>query len=177
MKSIIQVDAAMNPGNSGGPLLDTNARVIGMNTAIASRTGQNTGVGFAIPVNRIKRVVAELIQFGKVARPDIGIFEVVQTEQGLLIRSLVPGGPAEQAGLRGFRVVRRRERQGFFTIERKMIDPAAADLITQVDGEEIKTADDFLSLVEAKKPGDEVVLTVVRGGRAIQVRVRLGAAE
>jgi S1-C subfamily serine protease len=177
MKSIIQIDAAMNPGNSGGPLVDTSAQVIGMNTAIASRTGQNTGVGFAIPVNRIKRVIDDLIRFGKVSRPDIGIFEVVQTEQGLLIRSLVPGGPAEQAGLRGFRVVRRRERQGFFNIERKMIDPGAADLITGVDGTPIQTADDFLSLVETKKPGDEVVLTVVRAGRAIQVPVRLAAGE
>ena len=81
IKSIIQIDAAINPGNSGGPLLDSHSRLIGMNTAIASRTGQNTGVGFAIPVTSIGRVVPQLIQRGRVLRPEIGIARVYQTER------------------------------------------------------------------------------------------------
>jgi S1-C subfamily serine protease len=94
IKSVIQIDAAINPGNSGGPLLDSHGRLIGMNTAIASKTGQNTGVGFAIPVGMIGRVVPQLIEKGKVTRPEIGISRVYQTEVGLLIATLVPGGPA-----------------------------------------------------------------------------------
>jgi S1-C subfamily serine protease len=149
--------------------------MIGMNTAIASRTGQNTGVGFAIPIDRIKRVVPDLIRFGKVTRPEIGITSVVMTEHGLLIRSLMPGGPAEQAGLRGSRVVRQRQRQGFLILERQMVDPSAADVIVAVDGQPVRTLDDFLSLVEAKKPGDVAVLTVIREGKAIEVAVTLRA--
>ena len=78
MKSIIQIDAALNRGNSGGPLLDSRGRLIGMNTAIASSTGENTGVGFAIPVDTIKRVVPQLITSGKVIRPEAGISRVYQ---------------------------------------------------------------------------------------------------
>jgi len=170
MKSIIQVDAAMNPGNSGGPLVDTSARLIGMNTAIASKTGENTGVGFAIPVNRIKRIVPDLIRYGKVSRPDLGITSVRQTDRGLLIRSLTPGGPAQRAGLRGFRLVRRQ--QGPIVFER--IDPSAADLIVAVGGQAVRTLDDLESYVEDRKPGDQIVLTVLREGRRIDVAFRLG---
>ncbi len=102
IKSIIQIDAAINPGNSGGPLLDTHGRLIGMNTAIASATGQSSGVGFAIPVAVINRVVPQLIERGRVIRPDSGITRGMQTEKGLIIATMAPGGPAEQAGLKGF---------------------------------------------------------------------------
>src|SRR3974390_2705092 len=98
---MIQIDAAINPGNSGGPLLDSHARMIGMNTAIASKTGESAGVGFAIPINTIARVVPQLIQSGHVRRPDSGIAKVYQTDHGLLIAMLVPNGPAERAGLQG----------------------------------------------------------------------------
>jgi len=114
MKSIIQIDAALNQGNSGGPLLDSRGRLIGMNTAIASRTGENTGVGFAIPVNNIQRVVPQLIDNGRVIRPDIGITRVYQIEEGLVIATLAAGGPAEQAGLRGLRLIRQPRRRGPF---------------------------------------------------------------
>ncbi len=106
IKNIIQIDAALNRGNSGGPLLDSQSRLVGMNTAIASSTGENTGVGFAIPVNTIKRVVPQLIEFGHVTRPSLGIARVYQREDGLVIAAVTPGGPAETAGLRGFRLVR-----------------------------------------------------------------------
>ena len=97
MKQIIQIDAALNRGNSGGPLLDSQGRLIGMNTAIASTTGQNTGVGFAVGANVIHRVVPELIRSGRIIRPDIGITRVMETEQGLLVATLSEKGPAEEA--------------------------------------------------------------------------------
>ncbi|HEX4129630.1 MAG TPA: trypsin-like peptidase domain-containing protein [Pirellulales bacterium] len=174
MKSIIQIDAAINPGNSGGPLLDTRARLIGMNTAIASRTGQSTGVGFAIPVSSIARVVPQLIEKGRVIRPDIGIARVYESEKGLLIATLVPGGPAEAAGLRGPRLVRERRRQGPFLYEYQSVDRSAADLILAVDGKRIATADEFLSAIESKQPQQDVTLTIVRDGKELDVHVRLG---
>ncbi len=174
LKSIIQIDAAINPGNSGGPLLDTRGRLIGMNTAIASRTGQNTGVGFAIPAHVIARVVPQLIEQGRVIRPEVGIVQVYQTEQGLLIATLAPGGPAERAGLRGPRVVRERRRQGPFLYEYETVDRSAADLIVAVDGQPTLTADDFLSAIEAHRPGDSVTITVIREGRRVDVPVTLG---
>jgi S1-C subfamily serine protease len=177
IKSIIQIDAAINPGNSGGPLLDSHARLIGMNTAIASSTGQSAGVGFAIPVANIARIVPQLIEHGHVIRPDSGITRVMQTEHGLLIATMAPGGPAEQAGLRGFRIVKQRRRQGPFTYDTQSIDRNAADLIVAVDHQPITTANDFLNLVEVKRPGDEAVITVIREGREVDVRVRLSAVE
>lgn len=173
IKSIIQIDAAVNPGNSGGPLLDTQARLIGMNTAIASRTGQSAGVGFAIPVNLIKRVVPQLILHGKVIRPEIGIARVYETEKGLLIAKLTPDGPAEQAGLQGPSVT--RQRRGPFVVER--VDRTAADLIVELDGKKIDDVDDFLTNIESRKPGDTVELTVIRKSRRIKVRIVLGGGE
>ncbi len=177
MKSIIQIDAAINPGSSGGPLLDSRGRMIGMNTAIASRTGESAGVGFAIPVNSVLRVVPQLIKAGRVVRPDIGIARVYQTAGGLLIAQLVPGGPAEKAGLQGPKVERHQKRQGPFVYEYQTIDRKAADLVVGVDGQTVKTADEFLDAIESKDPGDQVTLGVVRGGRTIQVPVVLKAEE
>jgi S1-C subfamily serine protease len=177
MKSIIQIDAALNQGNSGGPLLNSRGRLIGMNTAIASRTGENTGVGFSIPVNSIHRVVPQLIENGRVIRPDVGISRVYQTEHGLIIATLAPDGPAEGAGLRGFRVIRERQRQGMFVYEETRIDRDYADLIVAVDGVRVRTADELLSAIERKKPGDEVTLSVIRDGAPLNVSVVLGAGE
>ncbi len=177
IKQIIQIDAAINPGNSGGPLLDSRGRMIGMNTAIASKTGTSAGVGFAIPVNTIARVVPQLIRTGRVIRPETGIARVYETEQGLLIDTLAPGGPAERAGLQGPRMVRRERRQGPFVYRFDQIDRTTADLIVGVDGKPIKSADDFLEIVESKRPGDTVTLSVVRAGRRMEVAVRLEASE
>jgi S1-C subfamily serine protease len=177
LKSIIQTDAAINPGNSGGPLLDSHGRLIGVNTAIASRTGQNTGIGFAIPVNNIARIVPQLIEKGHVDRPEIGIAQVYETEQGLMISKLVPGGPAERAGLRGPKLVVKRREQGRFLYRYETIDRAAADIIVAIDGEKTTTADDFLGVIENKQPGDEVTLTVLRDGRETPVRVKLHESD
>jgi S1-C subfamily serine protease len=173
IKSIIQIDAAVNPGNSGGPLLNSHGRLIGMNTAIASRNGQSAGVGFAIPSSLIARVVPQLIAHGRVIRPEIGIQMVKVTEKGMLIAKLTPDGPAARAGLRGPQVVKKRRGP----LSWDTIDFAAADLITAIDGEPIKNADDFLTAIESKQPGDRVDLTVVRGGQEFKVPVILGSGE
>ena len=177
MKSIIQTDAAINPGNSGGPLLDSRGRLIGMNTAIASRTGQSAGVSFAIPASHIARVVPQLIANGRVIRPDAGIARVYQTEQGLLVAQLVPGGPAERAGLQGPKVVRERQRQGPFVYDTQRIDVAAADLIVAVDGQKVTTGDEFLTLIETRRPGEQVVLRVRRGGQEVEIPLTLAAEK
>ena len=90
IKSIIQIDAAINPGNSGGPLLGSHGKLIGMNTAIASKTGQSSGVGFAIPVNLIARVIPQLIEHGRIFRPELGIEKVSETDKGLRIAQITP---------------------------------------------------------------------------------------
>jgi S1-C subfamily serine protease len=177
IKQIIQIDAAINPGNSGGPLLDSHARIIGMNTAIASKTGESAGVGFAIPINTIARVVPQLIRTGRVVRPDAGIARVYETEKGIQIATLTPNGPAERAGLQGPRVVRQQKRQGPFVYQYQTIDRAAADLIVSVDGQAIKTGDDFLSAIDAKRPGDTVTLGVIRGGRETKVPLQLDQGD
>jgi S1-C subfamily serine protease len=173
LRSIIQIDAAINPGNSGGPLLDSHARMIGMNTAIFSKTGGSVGVGFAIPINTIARVVPQLIQSGHVRRPESGITQAYQTDRGLLIIALVPGGAAERAGLRGFRIVKEQKHQGPFTIESTRVDPTTADLIVAIDGRPVKTKDEFQDTIEAKQPGDQVIITVIRAGVQQQIPLRL----
>jgi len=173
VRSIIQIDASVNPGNSGGPLLDSKGRLIGITTAIASKTGQSAGVGFAIPVNLVTRILNDLLQFGRVIRPESGIRKVYETEEGLLVASLTPGGPAERAGLRGPRV--KRDRRGPFVIER--IDRAAADRIVGVDGRPVETADDLLSYLDSKRPGNQVVLKVLRDGEKIDVPLVLGGDD
>jgi S1-C subfamily serine protease len=177
IKSIIQIDAAINPGNSGGPLLDSRGRFIGMNTAIASKTGQSAGVGFAIPAATVRRVVPQLIEKGHVTRPEVGITRVYQTERGLLIAGLMRGGPAERADLRGPRVIREQRRQGPFLVESQKVDVSSADLIVAVNGEKIKTADDFLSHIEMNAPGQVVTITVIREGREVDVQVQLGVSS
>ncbi len=170
IKSIIQIDAAVNPGNSGGPVLDSHGRMIGINTAIYSSTGQSAGVGFAIPVNLAKRVIPQLIRHGRVIRPEIGISRVYETGKGLLVAQLVPGGPAEKAGIKGPETV--RERRGPFMVER--VNRKAADLIVAIDGKAITKADDFLGDIESKNPGDVVELTVLRHGKEVNIAVKLG---
>jgi S1-C subfamily serine protease len=174
---IIQIDAAINPGNSGGPLLDSHGRMIGINTAIASSTGASVGVGFAIPIDTVARVAPQLIRGGRVIRPDVGIAKVVETEKGLLVATLTPGGPAERAGLKGPRVTRQQKRQGPLVYSYQTVDPASADLIVSVDGRKVKTADDFLAAVDTRRPGEQVVLGIVRDGRDTQVSVVLDAGE
>jgi S1-C subfamily serine protease len=168
--SIIQIDAAVNPGSSGGPLLNTRGQLIGVNTAIASRTGQSAGVGFAIPANLIRRVVPQLIRHGRVIRADVGIVKVYQTGRGLLVLQTVPGGPADRAGVRGPTVVTKR--RGPLTFQ--TTDRSTADLIVGVDGNATNTAAEFLAKIDERSPGDVITLNIVRQGRPQQVPVTLG---
>jgi S1-C subfamily serine protease len=177
IKSIIQTDAAINPGNSGGPLLDSGGALIGMTTAIASRTGQSSGVGFAIPVGTLRRIVPQLVERGRVVRPDAGISRVFQSEAGLMVAALVPDGPAERAGIRGFRVVRERRRQGPFMAEFERVDRSGADVIVAVAGQTVRTADDFLAAIESRNPGEKVLFKVRREGFELEVPVVLAAEK
>ncbi|WP_339909963.1 S1C family serine protease [Symmachiella dynata] len=171
--SIIQTDAAINPGSSGGPLLDTRGRLIGMNTAIASSVGQSAGIGFAIPSSLIERIIPQLIMNGRVIRGDIGISRVYETDEGLLIEKLVPNGPADRAGLQGPKIIRRQD--GFFVLQK--IDRSAADIIVAVNGKKTPTAEEFLTIVERHKPGETVELTILRQGRTAHVKVQLGGDD
>ncbi|MGI6420186.1 MAG: S1C family serine protease [Thermoguttaceae bacterium] len=174
---MIQIDANINPGNSGGPLLDTSGRMIGMNQAIASTTQESAGIGFAIPVNTIARIVPQLIAKGRVVRANIGIESVSQMDHGLLIVQLTPGGAAERAGLQGPRVERRRVRQGQYVWEQTVLNRSAADVIIGVEGKPIETVEEFLAAVESRQPGEKVIVNVIREDRQIAVPVVLDADE
>jgi S1-C subfamily serine protease len=173
MKSIIQIDAAINPGNSGGPLLNSHAQMIGMNVAIVSKSGESAGVGFAIPASTIARIVPQLLRDGKVHRAEAGIITGLKTDRGILITKLAPGGPAERAGLRGPKLVKQQRRQGPFVYEVQSIDRSAADTIVAVDGKPVKTGDDFLDAIESRRPGEQAIISVLRGGQQVDVPVTL----
>ena len=177
IKQVIQIDAAINPGNSGGPLLDSHGEVIGMNVAIASRSGDSAGVGFAIPVNTLARVIPQLIRHGKVLRPNLGVEQVMPTEEGLLITKVQPGGPAAKAGLSSPKMANQKRRQGNYIYEYQTMDKATAEIITAVNGETVKTADDLLTLIESLSPGETVHVSVLRDGKTRKVAVILGESE
>jgi S1-C subfamily serine protease len=173
IKGIIQTDAAINPGNSGGPLLETSGKLVGINTAILSSSGQSAGIGLAIPINIAKHIVPELIANHGVLRPDLGIQVVQPVDAGLMVMRLDPGGPAAKAGLSGPKLV--VYRNGPFTFEN--VDVTLADVITSIDNKAVHSADDLLSYVELKKPGQVVTLTVLRGGRAVKINVTLASSS
>jgi len=175
MRALIQTDAAMNPGNSGGPLLNTQGKMIGMCVAIATKTGQNAGVGFAIPIDRIRHFVPELIQNGRVVHANIGIVEVVETGAGLVIRRLSQDGPAEMAGLRGYRKIVQRKRQGGILYQTVTIDRSQADRVLAVDGELMRTGVRFRDKIWEYRPGDVIQLSILRDGKKIDVAVTLGS--
>jgi S1-C subfamily serine protease len=168
---LIQTDAAINPGNSGGPLLDSAGRMIGVNTLIFSPSGASAGVGFAIPVDTVNRVVPQLVASGKYTRPTLGIevderLNQLVTQQlgvpGVVILRATSGSPAEAAGLRGVR----SEGDG-------RIVPG--DIIIAVDGTAVDSVAALLSRLDDHQVGDTVRLTVLRGGQKNDVSVRLQA--
>src|SRR6185369_1900410 len=152
IKGVIQTDAAINPGNSGGPLLNRRGEMIGINTAIISRSGGSSGVGLAIPSNTARRVVEELIQHGRVIRPDLGIASVFAAKDGLLVNRLVPGGPAQKAGIKAPEE-RLMKRGGLVW---RYLDRSTADQILALNGKAIRTLDELLTEVERHRPGDQV---------------------
>lgn len=158
IEDVIQTDAAINPGNSGGPLLDSGGRVIGVNTAIYSPSGASAGIGFAIPIDTVKRVVPQIIQTGTYRRPSLGISVNQRVNRvilgqlgvsGVLVIEVKPGSPAEAAGLRPTR----QAPDGRIHL---------GDIITQIDGQPISNTDDLFLYLEKKQPGDIVSLTLRR---------------
>ena len=174
IKNVIQIDAALNQGNSGGPLLDREGRLIGMNTAIATLTGENTGVGFAVPVNTIRRVVPQLLEFGQVRRASLGIDLFFPTRRGMGVAMVNPGGPADRAGIQGLKVRRTTRRVNGFLVTSETLDRSAADVLLAVDGKPVDSTDDLQIVLDELKPGAEVELTLFRNGQQIKVPMQLG---
>jgi 2-alkenal reductase len=174
--AVIQTDAAINPGNSGGPLVDSQGRVIGVNTAIRTLTGVNSGVGFAIPVDVLKRVMPEILEFGRYRYPWIGIEGLTITSEmaeelelavprGALVFAVVPGGPASKAGLRGGD---RDVRIGGVPMR------AGGDVVVAIDGAPVHRFDDLINYLALQAAvGDKVTLTVVRDDQYLDVEVTL----
>lgn len=173
IKGIVQTDAAINPGNSGGPLLNARGQVIGMNTAIFSRVGQSAGIGFAVPIANISRVLEPLIRDGRIVRADLGVRKLYAIEEGLLIIDLVKGGAAEIAGLRALEIkfVRRGGRV------QPLANRNSADIITAVEGVPVRSIDELLTEIEANEPGTRVNLRVIRQGREVEIPVTLGSSS
>ena len=148
IENAVQTDAALNHGNSGGPVLDTQGRVVGVAAQIRSQSGGSDGVGYAIPGDTAKRVADELIADGKVEHAYMGVS--LQDDGAARLMEVVPGSPAARAGLR------------------------TGDVVTEVDGKSIETGDELRQAIDAKKPGDELELTVRRGSDERDVTVELG---
>ena len=174
IKSIIQIDAALNQGNSGGPLLDSDGKLVGMNTAIATLTGQNTGVGFAVPANTILRVLPQLIQFGEVRRASLGIDLFWKTPQGVGVARALENGPAFNAGIRGLRLERKVVRSGNRWFETIQADKNSADRIVAIEGIVVNSTDDVQDALDQFEPGQQVNVTILRQGRRQIVPVTLG---
>ncbi len=175
LPQLIQTDAAINPGNSGGPLLDSSGKVIGVTTLIFSRSGSNAGVGFAVPVNTVKRVVPSLIANGRYADPWLGIRGLtiipliaeeldLPVEKGILVQLVVEDGPADKAGLRG------SDRQVEF--EGGLLG-TGGDVIVAIDGVVVEAMDDLIVYLADTMVGQTVTLTVWRDGEERKVEVTL----
>jgi S1-C subfamily serine protease len=169
IRDVIQTDAAINPGNSGGPLLDSAGRLIGVNTAIYSPSGTSAGIGFAIPVDEVFRIVPQLIQHGKVVRADIAAQlapdQILRKagRKGALVLHVQPDGPAAKAGL----LPTRQDDDGRIRL---------GDIITALDGKEVTSAGQLQDELEKRAVGTVVELTVLRDGKEITLQVTLAAA-
>jgi putative serine protease PepD len=174
MRGIIQTDAAVNPGNSGGPLLDSSGRMIGITTAIFSPVGANIGIGFAIPVNTAKKIVPQLIEKGRVSRPWLGITGqdinadmaslLKLPSSGILVAKVEKGSPAEKAGIKG-------GKDAVMIGNLRII--VGGDLIVAIDGKPIKNMDQVVEEIESKEIGQSIELTVVRDRKQRIVKVKL----
>jgi S1-C subfamily serine protease len=175
----IQTDAAINPGNSGGPLMNWHGEVIGINTMILSNSGQNAGIGFAIPINTAKAVLNDLVTLGRVRRPALGVRTIpigpelaqemsLPADYGLLIIQVTSGGSAEQAGLRG------GTERAYLGNTPIML---GGDLIVAIDGEKIQDQQDLAQTMNNHRAGDSVKVTIYRGKRKMDVNVALAEAR
>jgi S1-C subfamily serine protease len=172
----IQTDAAINPGNSGGPLINASGEVIGINEQIASRSGGNEGLGFAVPINTAVRVMQQLKENGEVAyawlgiggkslTPDVAETFDIGAERGVLVETVAAGGPADKAGIRGG--------DEEVTVQ-EMQWVVGGDVIVKVDDSPIESFDDLIAFLSDKKPGDEVTVEVSRDGKPKSFEVTLG---
>jgi S1-C subfamily serine protease len=171
IRGVIQTSAPINPGNSGGPLLDSAGRLIGVNTAILSPSGTFAGIGFAIPVDEVNRVVPQLIAHGKVVRPRLGVHVAedqlarrVGVTEGALILQVLPDGPARKAKLHG---------TGFDEDGWRVL----GDVVVAIDGKPVRTGADLYAVLESYKPGDTVTVTYVRGGQRQDTKATLDVSE
>ena len=179
IENVIQSDAAINPGNSGGPLLNTQGELIGINTAIYSRSGESAGIGFAVPVNILRRIVPDLVSLGYVRRPWFGVQGRALTpglasalklpvQEGLLIERVEQGSSSDLAGLRGGR--RRVLLGNFFLI-------IGGDILVSLDGQPVRSHDDLVRLLADKRPGDRIGASFYRGDRRIETAIELVGYE
>ncbi len=168
IRGVIQTDAAINPGNSGGPLLDSSGRLIGMNAAIASPTGASAGIGFAVPVDSINRIVPSLIRKGRFDRPRLGVQAASPAvarhlrAEGVVVGDIVRGSGAERAGLRPL------------TFDERGL-PASADVILSVDGRKVTSVEDLWEITGERNAGDVVPVEILREGRTLRLDVQLTA--
>ncbi len=176
IEGAIQTDAAINPGNSGGPLLNSRGQMIGINTMIYSPSGGSVGIGFAVPVKTAKRVINDILQYGRVRKPTIGIETIslkrfssrliealdLPTREGLMVIRVVPGSPAERAGIENAREVVIRG-NGY----------PLGDVITKVDGQKITDQEDLDRLLNSKNVGDRVQIELFREGKPVTLAVTL----
>ena len=180
IEDAIQTDAAINPGNSGGPLLNSRGEVIGINTMIASNgADQSSGIGFAIPINTAKAVLADLTRYGKVKRPSLGIQSYaigpdlasqmgLAVDYGVLVQRVLPGGAAERAGLRG------GNQQAYVGNTPIML---GGDLIVAIDGQEVADPQDINAIMDKHQAGDTISVTIYRGQKEITLKLILGEAR
>jgi S1-C subfamily serine protease len=166
IRGVIQTDAAINPGNSGGPLLNSLGQLVGVNTAIYSPSGASAGIGFAIPVNTVKDVVPQLISYGRILRPMIGV-ELASDRwvrryriEGLPVVQVYPGLPAARVGISGAY----RGSGG---------EVVLGDIITSIDGQQVRSNDDYYAALEKRKPGDTVTIKTRRGNEVKTYQVEV----
>jgi S1-C subfamily serine protease len=170
INDMIQTDAAINMGNSGGPLLDSNARLIGMNTVIFSTSGSSAGLGFAVPADTIKVIVPQLIQHGKLIRPGLGIGivpdsmkrRIISEDKGIIVSYVDEKGSAARAGIRGMT----QDQYGRTYL---------GDIILSVDGQDVNNLDDIYQVLEKHKIGDEVMVKYRREGKVLATKIKLQA--
>jgi len=166
IRNMIQTDASINPGNSGGPLLDSSGRLVGMNTMIYSRTGSYSGIGFAVPVDTIRRIVPQIIRYGKVIRPGLGVAFLSDAYarrfnlEGAVIVEVPAGSAASSAGIQGMR----RDSSGRLYL---------GDVVVKIDDIAVSSFDDLFNALDRYRVGDMVTLELKRQGRRRRVRFRL----
>jgi S1-C subfamily serine protease len=180
IEDAIQTDAAINPGNSGGPLLNSRGEVIGINTMIASNgADQSSGIGFAIPINTAKAVLADLARYGRVKRPSLGItsFAIgpdlasqmgLAVDSGVLVQQVIPGGAAERAGIHG------GNQQAYVGNTPILL---GGDLIVAIDGRQVTDPQDINGIMDKHQAGDAITVTFYRGRRQMTLKLALGEAQ